>query len=268
MLEAPELVTTSFALILSKEVVNYLESKSCGNCLAQETLKMHSTYPNLGGGETILYVCTNCTVIYNSALEISARANNQIQKEWLLTYDIYDIPSDIKEFEGLVQESSNIFQWFLENINYDFRNKSYLEIGAGTGIASVAATSYFEKCTATDLELERLNLAKSISKVENLDVIKIADIDHINFDFFFAWHVFEHLINPGEVIREAFRRLNSNGVMFIQVPLLTERHMFTEHIFIHNQYSWTTMLSGLQIKERYFYYDTALCALTLVVIKE
>ena len=107
-----------------------------------------------------------------------------------------------------------------------------------------------------------------MSNSKNLEIIETSDVDEIEFDFFFAWHVFEHLINPGQVFIDAFFRLNPGGVMFLQMPLLTERYIFPEHIFMHNEFSWTTVLDRLPIKEKHFFYDTLLCAITIVIFKK
>ena len=253
---------------LTAPTPDYLVTKNCGVCLASNSLKIHSTFPSEVENETVLYVCSRCTAIYNSTSETNKLENDVEQSEWFEEQDCYTFPAEVEEFEALVVASSAIFQWFSEHFDFEFSGKSFCEIGAGTGAASIAASRYFDECTSTDITLSRLHKAKDLSNTRNLTIIEREDADRLKFDFFFAWHVFEHLMNPGQVFIDAFGQLNPGGVMFLQMPLMTERHIFPAHIFMHNQYSWTRVLSKLPVKEKHFFYDTALCAMTLVVVKK
>jgi 2-polyprenyl-3-methyl-5-hydroxy-6-metoxy-1,4-benzoquinol methylase len=253
---------------LNVQIPRYLENLNCGVCLSSNSLRKHSIYPSLDVNETVLYICTSCTSIYNSTTESTKITNVVAQVEWLEKQNFYIVPTERQNFELLVDEAANIFRWFSENFDYDFSKKTFFEIGAGSGISSVAASRYFSKCVTTDLTLERLQMAKKMSNSENLTVISITEVDGVKFDFFFAWHVFEHLINPGQVFEDAFTKLNQGGVMFMQVPLVTERHIFPEHIFMHNEFSWSKILSKFEVRAKYFFYDTALCAMTIVVFKK
>lgn len=253
---------------LNIQIPSYIENLNCGVCLSTNTLRKHSNFPSLDVNETILYICSNCTAIYNSTTETSKIINEAAQIEWLEKENFYTVPTNIQDFELLVDEAANIFLWFFDKFDYDSSDKQYFEIGAGSGISSVATSRYFADCVTTDLTLERLQIAKKMCNSENLTVINTSEVNKIKFDFFFAWHVFEHLINPGQVFNDAFSKLNPGGVMFMQVPLVTERHIYPGHIFMHNEYSWSTIISKLNVKEKYFFYDTALCAMTIVIFKK
>lgn len=253
---------------LNNHHARYLENMSCGFCFSTGSLKRHSNYPSLEVSETTLYICKNCTTIYNSTTELKRLENETSQIEWLKQQEFYSETRDPLKFQILVEESSKIFEWFSNQFKYDFVDKSFFEIGAGSGASSIAASRLFKKCTSTDLSLDRLQQAKNISKSSNLDLCKIENLGQVTFDFFFAWHVFEHLINPGEVFETVFKHLNPDGVFFIQVPLITERYIHPSHTFLFNEYAWTNILAKLPVKEQYFFYDKSLCAMTLVVFKK
>jgi len=253
---------------LNAQAPKYLENLNCGFFLSKNSLQIHSNYPSLEVSQTTLYICTKCTSIYNSTTEKENITNEVAQVKWLEKQGKFNVPTDAQDFDLLVEEPANIFRWFFEEFDYDAGNKIFFEIGAGSGLSSVAATRYFAHCITTDLTLERVLKAKKQSNSEKLTVINTSEIESIEFDFFFAWHVFEHLINPGQVIIDAFSKLSQGGVMFMQVPLITERYIFPEHIFMQNQYSWTKLLSRLKIREKYFFYDHELCSMTIVVFKK
>jgi hypothetical protein len=246
----------------------YLENLDCGFCLSKNSLQIHSNYPSLEVNQTTLYICAKCTSIYNSTTEKKSITNEVAQVKWLEKQSTFNVPTDAHDFNLFVEEPANIFRWFFQEFDYDASDKIFFEIGAGSGLSSVAASRYFAQCITTDLTLERLLSAKKSSNAENLSVISTSEVEKIEFDFFFAWHVFEHLINPGQVLIDAFSKLSPGGVMFMQVPLVTERYIFPEHIYMLNQYSWTNLLSKLKISEKYFFYDTELCSMTIVVFKK
>lgn len=252
---------------LNIHIPNFIPNKDCGVCGKNGSLEIHSQYPSLDVVQTTLYVCINCTAIYNSSTEVQEIVNKTAQLEWLSKQGFYDVPNEKTNFEAAVDEASNIFKWFGERYRYEFQDKTFFEIGAGSGMASIAASRFFKNVVTTDLTLDRINEAKYMSGKKNIKIVETLEVDSINFDFFFAWHVFEHVINPNLVFNAMFRNLNAGGVAFIQVPLVTERHIFPEHIFMHNEFSWKKVLENLTIEKFEFNYDIQLCALTLVVFK-
>ena len=252
---------------LNVHIPNFIPDKECGVCRKNGSLEIHSQYPSLDVIQTTLYVCSNCTAIYNSTTEVEKIVNKTAQLEWLGKQGFYDVPNEKIKFDASVDEAANIFKWFQERYQYEFQDKTFFEIGAGSGIASIAASKFFKTVVATDLTLDRLREAKNMSGKENITLVETHEVDSIKFDFFFAWHVFEHVINPNLVFNAMFRNLNAGGVAFIQVPLVTERYIFPGHIFMHNEYSWKKILENLTIEKYEFNYDIQLCAQTLVLFK-
>jgi 2-polyprenyl-3-methyl-5-hydroxy-6-metoxy-1,4-benzoquinol methylase len=258
---------TTLSESLNIQIPNFIPDKECGVCGKTGSLEIHSQYPSLRVIQTTLYVCTNCTAIYNSTTEFQEISNKTAQIEWLGNQGFYKVPREKTNFDASVGESANIFKWFEERYSYEFQDKTFFEIGAGSGLASIAASKFFKYVVATDMTLDRLREAKYMSGKENVRLVEIHEVDSINFDFFFAWHVFEHVINPNLVFNAMFRNLNAGGVVFIQVPLVTERHIYPEHIFMQNEFSWKKVIENLEIERYEFNYDIQLCALTLVLFK-
>jgi len=262
-----EIFQTSLSESLNIHIPNFIPDRECGVCGKTSSLEIHSQYPSLDVIQTTLYVCKNCTAIYNSSTEVQEIMNKSAQLEWLGKQGFYDVPSEKTNFDESVDEAANIFKWFQDRYLYEFKGKTFFEIGAGSGMASIAASRFFKNVIATDLTLDRLKEAKHMSGKENVKLVETHEVDSITFDFFFAWHVFEHVINPNLVFNAMFRNLNAGGVAFIQVPLVTERHIYPGHIFMHNEFSWKKMLEKLPIEKYEFNYDIQLCALTLVLFK-
>jgi ubiquinone/menaquinone biosynthesis C-methylase UbiE len=259
---------TTLSESLNIHIPNFIPNKECGVCGNIGSLEIYSQYPSLEVIQTTLYICTNCTAIYNSSTEVREIVNKTAQTEWLSVQGFYEVPNEKTKFDAAVDEASNIFKWFEERYRYEFGDKSFFEIGAGSGMASIAASKFFKNVVATDLTLDRLKEAKYMSGNEKVKIVETHEVDSINFDFFFAWHVFEHVVNPNLVFNTMFRNLNAGGVAFIQVPLITERYIYPEHIFMHNEFSWKKVLEYLAIEKYEFNYDIELCALTLVLFKE
>lgn len=262
---------------LTLQIPLYLKGMECGNCLKFGTLRIFGTYPSLDAAGTYpsltfhsteLYTCIECGVLYNSSTEKLDLNNAVAQIEWLERENFYAVPSDKELFLRKVDEANNIFLFLKANNAWDIRWKNYFEIGGGSGITAVAALRHFEKVTVTDLSDERMRQAQKMSESDYYTIIEPAKSSEVKFDFFLAWHVFEHLVKPGQVMLNVIDQLTPGGALCIQVPLLTERHVYPGHIFMHNQNSLETILKGTRLKNRKYFYDTDLCAMTLFGVKQ
>ena len=92
----------SLSSSLNSQIPKYLETKNCGVCLSANSLNIHSTYPSLYMSEAVLFVCSKCTAVYNSETETKELANRDRQIDWLDQQNIYNLSTELREFESLV----------------------------------------------------------------------------------------------------------------------------------------------------------------------
>lgn len=99
-------------------------------------------------------------------------------------------------------------------------NPSMLDIGGGGGFYSFAF-EYSMKGVAdyVDLDPQSCDFAKNFLKITNVYNSDVADLsDSKKYDFILSRHVIEHLKNPTELIDNALRLLNDNGVFLLIYP--------------------------------------------------
>ena len=148
------------------------------------------------------------------------------------------------------------------------KNKVILEFGCGSGEFLYRSQKILKKGIGIDSGFERIeysdnkkiNFFKDISQINNLD---------FKFDSIFLFHVFEHLVNPIEILTQLRSKLKKNGNLIIEVPhannfLLRKLKidsfmnftLWSEHLILHTKKSLKCFLekSGFK-KNRIFFYQ-------------
>ncbi len=102
-------------------------------------------------------------------------------------------------------------------------SKSFLDIGCGSGIHSIAANTLgFESITATDFDLKSVNTAISNKKIFNSN-INIFQDDILNtkiknkFDVVYSWGVLHHTGNMEKAILNSRKLVNDEGYLIIAI---------------------------------------------------
>jgi 2-polyprenyl-3-methyl-5-hydroxy-6-metoxy-1,4-benzoquinol methylase len=149
-------------------------------------------------------------------------------------------PHYSSEYEPYIQ---NFFLKFITNIiakidarifkRYLLSNAKVLEIGCSSGeyLSALRDETGWE-VTGIDISDYALSFAQ---KMYNLKVIKgnLIDIkfESAQFDLVIMRHVYEHLNNPDEILKEIKRILKPKGICFIVIPNADtiERSIFKEH---------------------------------------
>jgi 2-polyprenyl-3-methyl-5-hydroxy-6-metoxy-1,4-benzoquinol methylase len=97
----------------------------------------------------------------------------------------------------------------------NIRNKKILDYGCGFGefLKESKQVSNFVYGYENDiLRVNKLKKDKKIKLVEDLSVYKK------HFDYIFLFHVFEHLSNPVEILKNLKKTLRKNGKIILEVP--------------------------------------------------
>lgn len=174
---------------------------------------------NTNGSQRILHLMNLARVDFiRNNLNKLLKIENQQEK------DIFIPGYDYKQF--LPKEVSNIIEQDLNNeLQKMLNEKEYtvLDIGCGGGILSesLARFPFIKKVTGIDLTPECIDIAKEhalkdpILK-EKLDY-KLCDLNKVEekYDIVTCFEMLEHVDDPYEILKHAWKRLNPKGILFL-----------------------------------------------------
>ena len=123
-------------------------------------------------------------------------------------------------FKSQVTKGKKVFDFILKN-NPDKNIGSVLDVGCGMGGLLVPFKENNFVVYGVDYGSEYVEFGKS--KNLNLSIGGIKDINK-KFDFIIYSHVFEHILDLGSELYEIKKRLNKNGVLYIEVPGVLNLH--------------------------------------------
>lgn len=136
--------------------------------------------------------------------------------------------------------------------------KSILDIGSGRGFMLYYLKKYFGYTRAEGTQISNNAVEFSRNKlgltIYDKDFLEIAS-KNMHFDIVSLWHVLEHVADPESYIEKAWKTLNNNGKLIIEVP---------------NFNSWTRKLAGpywlgLDLKNHFYFFTPQ--SLTLLLEK-
>jgi len=123
---------------------------------------------------------------------------------------------------GVVRAKSSLAE--MQRLGALSARGQFLEIGCGTGEFLVAAADVFQTVVGLDISLPRLILAKKQLEETGRQAIVISasaeslPFSHESFHLVVGSDVIEHVENPVQVMREAYRVLVSGGAIFLATP--------------------------------------------------
>ncbi|MGA9211216.1 class I SAM-dependent methyltransferase [Kaistella sp.] len=137
-------------------------------------------------------------------------------------YDSEDYISHHQDSMTLKEKFYKFFQNFnlhyKKNIILDFvgKHKKVLDYGCGVGEFAKYIENDFETFGFEPNKSASQHAIKKVHKtkiINNLDFLKEGSLDAITL-----WHVFEHIENQDEMIKEFYGKLKENGLLIIAVP--------------------------------------------------
>lgn len=246
-----------------KSVPDALSEGRCGICHGSEFEKFMECR-SLDSGFAPLYFCRNCKGIYNATAEFGQLDVVEWQKRWAEDPDFYKVPAG-DEFDRLLEEAAKTFTFLQSDVGRTFSG-TYVEIGAGSGIMAASALKHFNEVHVLDHVEDRL--LKVREKVgTNYHVSEFEKIIDVRADVVLIWHAMEHFLDPGGVFQLSAHILKPGGYFFIQVPVLSEEHVYPGHYYFYNELAFRRLAekSGLDVHK--FYYDHAMNAMTVALHK-
>lgn len=117
----------------------------------------------------------------------------------------------------------------LQSLVPDWRGKTVLEIGCGTGRVTELLVQWGAKVTATDISAEMLDVARARfagqppAAMPTFRVMSIADIDMDlqPYDYIIMVNVFGRLSDPQSALRQIAARMPAHGRFVFSFPCLT-----------------------------------------------
>ena len=180
----------------------FMNNRVCPVC---DSDKYFSVFRKSGG----IYVkCVECGMIYT---------NPCFSEEDLIDY--YK-NLDVGHSDNLQNETDffrNIYTSGLKLFSQYATEKRILDIGCSSGFFLDIARENGYKTSG--VELNRLDVEIASSKghlIYNKNIFDIVFPE--KFDVVTMWDVFEHIVNPKEYLKKVFDMIETNGVLFLQVP--------------------------------------------------
>lgn len=247
--------------------LDVIKMNRCGVCRSSQSLHLFGKYAIEGSKEAPLYHCAHCCVIYNAYIELNDIDYLNLESAWEKEKSTYEVPKELLEFNSVVKQHGAIFEWLSQHTRSTFRDQSLLEIGSGSGLRAAAALEFFSEVFVHDLVQSRLFETKAMLSPEDANrfrVIEDLSIGNLQVDWVVAWHVLEHLNQPAEIFKSISSALLKGGGLFLQVPMLTERHVSPGHIWFYSDYTLRKVLKESGFADVETFYDVEMCALTVL----
>lgn len=151
--------------------------------------------------------CTKCEIIF--------RSRRPLQKDIKLSYD-----SDNTYSSWEPTHSERRFMWKrrIHLVKRYSKGTHLLDIGSGDGHFLEVATEDGYVCEGT--EFSNAGMARTEKRGFDLHFGQLLDLQLRSsfYDVVTIWHVLEHVPNPGDVLREAYRILKPGGIIVVAVP--------------------------------------------------
>ena len=246
-----------------KSIPDALGEGRCGIC-HEDALTKFIECRSLDSGFAPLYVCKHCGGIYNATAEFNALDVVEWQKRWAEDPEFYKVPAG-DQFEALMSESRKTFEFFEDDLGCEFSG-TYVEMGAGSGVMAASALGRFEDVHVLDHVHDRLLKVRELMG----ESYHVSDFDHVinvEADVVLIWHAMEHFLDPGGAFALGSYILKPGGVFLVQVPVLTEEHVYPGHYYFYSEPVFEVLAKTYGLDVHKFYYDHAMNAMTAALRK-
>jgi SAM-dependent methyltransferase len=237
-----------------------VKTSTCGACGAQGQLRKYVEYKSLDRLCAPLFICTDCTVIYNASGEFDEQDVRTTQSKWGDNPDWYKVPTG-EAFAQKVTDCDTSFRFLEEHLGVRFGG-TYLDIGAGDGVRGASALNFFERAYVFDHVEDRLRTTARVVNSDRYFVLGVEDLENIEADTVLIWHAMEHLLSPGGVFHLCTRILKPGGNLLVQVPVLSAEHVYPGHYYFYNEVAFERMAERAGLHVMRFMYDYAMNAIT------
>jgi len=150
---------------------------------------------------------------------------DQLTRQVSEMYAKFPYPSAQARSRRLRELQSLLTIFSLEN-RYDFKGKTVLDAGTGTGHRLIAAAAAFEQTRflAVDISEIPLRIAREAAELEGIKNVEFQSFNLMEdgrklgrFDMVLSMGVIHHLSDPAHGIRNLVGNLNEEGIIFLYV---------------------------------------------------
>ena len=157
--------------------------------------------------EGIKYVrCQNCGLIFRK---------NEFGKRDLKQYE------NKKYFSAYIKNYKVFIEIFTDLLNTVEKYKKHgriLDIGCSIGLFLFLAKKRKWKEFGVEISIFASNFAKNRLKLNVMNSDNLDDFPNNYFDVIVLNHVLEHIENPISILKQIYKKLESNGILMIGVP--------------------------------------------------
>ena len=155
--------------------------------------------------------CSNCALTY----QVHVPTNDLLSQ----IYDVWIPKSTREELRvtrnlGYYRYLSEQVQFFIQTLNLPPHEINVLDFGFGWSEWAKMAMAYGCNVSGSELSTERIAYAQSIG----LKCIEIHDLPANHFHFINTEQVFEHLVDPHDILKRLVTALTDSGIIKISVP--------------------------------------------------
>jgi SAM-dependent methyltransferase len=206
-----------------------------------------------------LWMCLECHAVLNyDDLSAATSEGNFREAQSQASRNFYTVDEEaLKSLQVIVESNKGIHRFLLEQCP-DLGRRTSLDFGAGRGCLASAATDFFDRSFAVELNLQTLEQTKPF--LPNNDRITIAgDVDSLkqDFDVITSFHVLEHMPDMRDVLERVIPLLVPGGAFFFQVPLLRNDYLVRTHYTFLNEPSARFLCRELGLDVVGVWFDTA-----------
>ena len=244
----------------------------CPSCWKRGGLRPFEKTIDGDGNLSEVTICSHCTaIIHSSSLnEVQHNPGSLAQKQNDEGYfQFYNQNEYIKD--DIIREidlREDILDYFFSKTGGHFKNKKFLEIGAGSGFLAIKACQFFEKVFVFDLTLDLIK--HSLSKIGIIPNLYLFDkFDELNekFDVICLWHCIEHMPDANLVVRKLNKLTKKGGYIFFQTPLYRIQYLKNCHYFFLGAHSVRILLENCGYKLLICDFDTENSFMTCIAQK-
>lgn len=222
--------------------INSVKYKKIITCKDQET--------NLGFFS--IFFCNKCKLGFTNPIVKESKSYLLYKKKDTSDFDVIN--------NNFIDTIKNILsKILLKKIAKDIKVKSFLDFGTGNGRYALSASKLYKDAKIWAVDFFDHDIFKNSPNKITYSNYKKFFKSNQKFDFILLRHVIEHYHNPIELLKKLKKRLNKNGIIYIEVPNLNSGtakifknkwHLYylPRHMFHYTGYSLrkTINLAGLK----------------------
>lgn len=239
---------------------------ACTICGQSGTVRHYEQRLDKDGRVCQISQCADCLVLLNET-DLIALAQGETENIALQSQSsdhFYALDEQFKATFNQLIEENRLIDFMLEKAPLQSR-QTFLDFGAGQGIVAAAAAKHFQSVFAVELSLNvLLETYQLMPHRERIFVSDDIDVLDIKFNAMASMHVLEHIPELGPLIRMLREKLEPDGVLLFQVPLLRGDYIVPTHYSFFNEVSVRKMAERFDFIVEGVWFDVNLDFLTAI----